>query len=1504
MHQLFSVTALLLLFLLCPSLSLGAGCGDDEKQVTIVLGDTWGDGWTGFQGGDNTFQFLLNGVPTGDSYTLQKSEGHGCYDNGWLTFRGARCNKGTRQVCLPKGEGNCYSIRVGGGDYTSELRWQVYISDEKVFEGVGPSTDNEYLEHGEKLCASCPKGTKVDGLGCGACPLGSYSDSIDSSACTTCPGGKYADATGQEECIQCAAGKHLDSSDNARDMHDSPNDCASCRPGKISGPGSLACTVCPHNTFQVKSSQSSCDMCPMGKFISSDQESDHDAPDDCKECESGKYPSSGSDTTTCIPCEEGKFSSSPSEMECTTCAPGKYADDPEGSASCVNCAAGKYSGVGAKQCDLCDAGKFATSESQTCINCEAGKFSTQGLGSCTSCTSPQYSNEGASECSLCPAGRYSLHNSCVDCSPGYIRPDPASTAGVAGAGCEACGVNKYSTDKLTCQDCPANTASTQGSSECYIMCTESQLTYENAAGECACKAGFGFNAASCTAFDSNTCDEGETLCKICPVGSFSSEFTQTGTCTLCDSVIANSVNNELGSTTADDCVCASSFIVNVLDSGGKECVCPAGRYRDVDNNICVTCEEGKYKENPGNQETCDSCGAEKTTGGRRGETTPDNCQCKYSFEVDGQGNCVCAMGYGINPLDGTGCEVCTAGRYSDELSLGSCKDCSAGKWGQSLGEDSEQGCTLCVSGKYSTLPAASSSTSCQDCAKGKYLTSDGQATSHDSEDDCKLCIQGKYGMGLGSAACYDCAKGKYQDVAGATEGESSCKDCDMGKYGPNSALISPGLCQLCPAGSWSNRTGIGSVSDCNVCGAGKYTYIMGADSESKCTKCSPGRYISDPGTDASYHHAKADCQKCDRGKYNDVSGSGSCFDCPAATYNAKEGADSVSSCVACPEGSYSSPGLTGQESEATCVVCPKGKYQPLTNFSGELGCTECDEGKTTYPPESSGERINGTFESDINKYEWHNSKESCNISSAGWWVEEGEATKCPNFELACSEGNTCQEGYEDVRCASCALGYYQSGVGCLVCETSTMHWLPHLILVCAGLCVAMVWGLNLKDIQGKTSRHFAALTPRLWKIAAKVVEEHSTSISSKSKVVFSYYQVVLLMGQVYAVEYPPTYQQFEANFDWIGLKLVAEIDCYQKITFMTRLVGTTLGPLIFVAIMLLFGTVSISTTKQQAKKDARKSMVMSAILMVTFVFLPSASFVVFQSFNCDDDNLLKADPTISCDTPEYSLIVLFALVMLVIWPIGIPFSYLYILGGHYGPTAEEMQDQVNRWMSGRFGYKEEEQAKRDAKFAKLDAEAPAYLKVLNAEFEPQCWWMPVFEQYRKLAITGITILLGAGSVDQLIFGMVIAIMAALVYFAVQPYKDFSDDLYSMLAHFQIVLVLLWSLLVKMNKLLEDEGETMSKTLNSDMLGYLLIMTNISVIVFFFIFMFVEYRSVSVSIRARTRWDVLNRKGVRANSIVSQMRRMSNASAGSNPPPREVHGREHRERPQGGGLQDV
>ena len=306
-----------------------------------------------------------------------------------------------------------------------------------------------------------------------------------------------------------------------------------------------------------------------------------------------------------------------------------------------------------------------------------------------------------------------MDNACVICSPGYVRPDPSEIFGTYGTGCKACEALTYSTDGLTCQACPAGTKSTLGSSECYVECDASQLTYKNTADECACKAGFGFNSAGgCSSFDSATCPAGQTLCVACPADYFSSEFTkvrdaragdrqpvclfvspfcsnriypfsQTGTCMSCDSVISNSVNKKLGSITFADCVCSDSYVIKDLADGARECACPAGKYED--GSTCVTCEEGKYKENAGN-EACASCGLGKTTGGRRGETSSENCLCAYSFEDDGQGNCVCALGYGIT-TSATGCEVCTAGKYSDELSLGACRECPKGTWGQSLGSE-------------------------------------------------------------------------------------------------------------------------------------------------------------------------------------------------------------------------------------------------------------------------------------------------------------------------------------------------------------------------------------------------------------------------------------------------------------------------------------------------------------------------------------------------------------------------------------------------------------------------------------------------------------------------------------------------------------------------------------------------------------------------------------------------------------------------------------------------
>ena len=322
---------------------------------------------------------------------------------------------------------------------------------------------------------------------------------------------------------------------------------------------------------------------------------------------------------------------------------------------------------------------------------------------------------------------------------------------------------------------------------------------------------------------------------------------------------------------------------------------------------------------------------------------------------------------------------------------------------------------------------------------------------------------------------------------------------------------------------------------------------------------------------------------------------------------------------------------------------------------------------------------------------------------------------------------------------------------------------------------------------------------------------------------------------------------------------------------------------------------------------------MLASILITFVLLPSISLVVFQSFSCNEDtNTLHVDPLVICDSSneDFNQIRMLGWLGLFLYPFGVPIVFLYLLGSHYGPSYKEMKDSTISVVTGRALMKskhaadgrrrgatmemvtsivsdEMEKEKEDAMmWFELENRAPRYLGALNGEFEPQWWYIPVFEQYRKLAITGATILIGRGEIDQLILGILIAMVAAMVYFATMPYKDFNDDLFSMFAHFQIFLVLLWSLLVKFQKLMEtshqvsvDLGnlevyEAPTDLLKTSTLGWLLIISNLSVMLVFGFFMALEVKSVNKSVKARKRWDEVKKdaadRGLSEDEVLEEL----------------------------------
>jgi len=108
------------------------------------------------------------------------------------------------------------------------------------------------------LCSPlCLPGNYTAGSTCGACPVGTYSDTSGAAACTPCGPGMTTAATGSASAaactpLTCAAGTYV-----------SVATCVACPRGTYStAVNSAACAACPDNTSTPAAGSTSCDACP------------------------------------------------------------------------------------------------------------------------------------------------------------------------------------------------------------------------------------------------------------------------------------------------------------------------------------------------------------------------------------------------------------------------------------------------------------------------------------------------------------------------------------------------------------------------------------------------------------------------------------------------------------------------------------------------------------------------------------------------------------------------------------------------------------------------------------------------------------------------------------------------------------------------------------------------------------------------------------------------------------------------------------------------------------------------------------------------------------------------------------------------------------------------------------------------------------------------------------------------------------------------------------------
>jgi hypothetical protein len=225
----------------------------------------------------------------------------------------------------------------------------------------------------------------------------------------------------------------------------------------------------------------------------------------------------------------------------------------------------------------------------------------------------------------------------------------------------------------------------------------------------------------------------------------------------------------------------------------------------------------------------------------------------------------------------------------------------------------------------------------------------------------------------------------------------------------------------------------------------------------------------------------------------------------------------------------------------------------------------------------------------------------------------------------------------------------------------------------------------------------------------------------------------------------------------------------------------------------------------------------SAFLTFTFLIYSTVSTVVFQTFACDyledtKENWPRADYSISCNTDKHTAYKMYAIIMILVYPIGILAIYAGLLWHHrhklnpttsttvsytdidgvkteglkalmvplyqcfkrcYGSSAVEANAAITAAAScQQQHYQQQQQQEHDNR---QDVAALTPIKFLWEPYRQQVYWWELVECIRRLLLTGFLVFILPGTAGQSAVACVFAGLSLGVSGLVQPYAETSDS---------------------------------------------------------------------------------------------------------------------------------
>lgn len=468
----------------------------------------------------------------------------------------------------------------------------------------------------------------------------------------------------------------------------------------------------------------------------------------------------------------------------------------------------------------------------------------------------------------------------------------------------------------------------------------------------------------------------------------------------------------------------------------------------------------------------------------------------------------------------------------------------------------------------------------------------------------------------------------------------------------------------------------------------------------------------------------------------------------------------------------------------------------------------------------------------------------------------GGNVSCHDAWCSNAEPAPCVNGHTGPFCEVCLPNHYKSSGRCIQCgggNESLSFALPALAI--AVLLVAVIVYIRpckyRQDKKRKTSKmeervedatekhsnaieFHAKLTSGTAQAAVKALarcfpRDAIQKTGTQSRILIALIQVLSSIGQNFKIRFPVT---FSSSLRWLN---IFQLDVFEIVplscqgissNFHALLYARTLVPLLIVGPILLLKLITLKAKSGYLRWAVERLLTVAFFLI--FLVYPSTSQKIFQTIPCttfpdaQQSQALDVDLSIDCKSSAHAAAYAYAWIMIGVYPVGVVAVYALLIYGAFGNALGKYRAlerkrvniehdalcsiQLQRLGEGNklkplsSDIPEEVRAQMESlehQGAEIVAGLPDYMKKLIDGYKPTHCGFEIVESLRKIAVVGTPVFFSpSGSAAQLIWGLMVCFITAMIYAYEQPYAATTDNSLALLCQAQIFFTLLSAIAIK------------------------------------------------------------------------------------------------------------